>query len=48
MTPPGLYALGLPFMRRRNSSFIDGVGHDAYELAGELAHWLSQGRRLAA
>jgi putative flavoprotein involved in K+ transport len=28
----GLYYLGLPFMRRRKSSFIDGVGPDAAEL----------------
>lgn len=26
---PGLYVLGLPFMRRRSSAFIDGVGGDA-------------------
>jgi putative flavoprotein involved in K+ transport len=30
---PGLYALGLQFMTRRRSSFIDGVGRDAEELA---------------
>jgi putative flavoprotein involved in K+ transport len=30
---PGLYALGLTFMRRRRSSFIDGCGIDAAELA---------------
>ena len=30
---PGLYVLGLRFMRRRNSNFIDGVGADAFELA---------------
>ena len=30
VTPaPGLYTLGLQFMRRRKSSFIDGVGDDA-------------------
>jgi putative flavoprotein involved in K+ transport len=29
---PGLFFLGLPFMRRRKSSFIDGVGPDATEL----------------
>ena len=34
---PGLYALGLPFMRRRNSSFIDGVGQDAREIVQHLA-----------
>ncbi len=32
----GLYILGLPFLRRRNSSFIDGVGTDAAELASHL------------
>ncbi|POF32417.1 NAD(P)-binding domain-containing protein [Roseibium marinum] len=26
---PGIYALGLPFMRRRKSALIDGVGADA-------------------
>ena len=26
---PGMYVMGLPFMRRRKSSFIDGVGDDA-------------------
>lgn len=34
---PGLYALGLHFLRRRNSSFIDGVGDDARWLSGEVA-----------
>ncbi len=29
---PGLYFLGLPFMRRRKSNFIDGVGPDAADL----------------
>ena len=28
---PGLYVLGLPFLRRRRSSFIDGVGGDAVD-----------------
>ncbi len=32
----GLYALGLRFQRRRNSSFLDGVGTDARELADHL------------
>jgi putative flavoprotein involved in K+ transport len=26
---PGLFVLGLPFMRHRNSALIDGVGQDA-------------------
>jgi putative flavoprotein involved in K+ transport len=34
---PGLYALGLQFMRRRKSAFIDGVGDDARELTEHLA-----------
>jgi hypothetical protein len=33
---PGLYFIGLPFMRRRKSSFIDGVGPDATELVEDL------------
>jgi putative flavoprotein involved in K+ transport len=33
---PGLYLLGLPFMRRRKSSFIDGVGPDSAELVAHL------------
>jgi putative flavoprotein involved in K+ transport len=33
----GLYTLGLQFMIRRNSSFIDGVGIDAEEIAAEIA-----------
>ena len=33
---PGLYFLGLPFMRRRKSSFIDGVGPDSAELVEHL------------
>jgi putative flavoprotein involved in K+ transport len=43
ITPaPGLYVLGLRFLRRRKSNFIDGVGQDALELAEHIA------RRLAA
>jgi putative flavoprotein involved in K+ transport len=33
---PGLYVMGLPFMRRRKSSFIDGVGDDARDLSAHL------------
>ncbi|HSD25800.1 MAG TPA: NAD(P)-binding domain-containing protein [Vicinamibacteria bacterium] len=45
VTPfPGLYVIGLYFLRRRKSSFIDGVGRDAMELAAHLAGHL----RLAA
>lgn len=33
----GLYAIGLRFQRRRNSSFIDGAGGDAEALACHIA-----------
>jgi putative flavoprotein involved in K+ transport len=33
----GLYVLGLNFQRRRNSSFIDGVGGDALVIAQQIA-----------
>jgi putative flavoprotein involved in K+ transport len=34
---PGMYVLGLPFTRRRKSSFLDGFGPDAEELTAHLA-----------
>ena len=34
---PGLYLIGLPFLRRRKSSLIDGAAADAAELAAHLA-----------
>jgi putative flavoprotein involved in K+ transport len=37
---PGLYALGLPFMRRRKSSFIHGAEDDARDLSRHLAAFL--------
>ena len=40
---PGLYVLGLPFMRRRKSSFLDGVGPDAHDLAEHLVAHLACG-----
>jgi putative flavoprotein involved in K+ transport len=49
VTPsPGLYVLGLRFLRRRRSNFIDGVGLDAEELAGEVLDHLAQPSRIAA
>jgi putative flavoprotein involved in K+ transport len=39
---PGLYLLGLPFMRRRKSSFLDGIGLDAADLVGHLHAHLDQ------
>jgi putative flavoprotein involved in K+ transport len=36
LVAPGLYALGLPFLRRRNSALIDGVGADAAHIADHI------------
>ena len=33
---PGLYVLGLPFLRRRNSALLDGVGADARFIADHI------------
>ncbi|MCG8440711.1 MAG: NAD(P)-binding domain-containing protein [Caulobacterales bacterium] len=41
---PGVYALGLPFLRRRKSTLIDGAGRDARELADHLIHRLDDRR----
>lgn len=38
---PGLYVTGLPFLRRRKSSFIHGAEDDARELTEHLAGWLA-------
>ncbi len=45
---PGLYAMALPFMRRRNSTFIDGVGADARDLTQHICAQLGQTPRVAA
>lgn len=34
---PGMYVMGLPFMRRRKSSYIHGAMDDARDLSGHLA-----------
>jgi len=39
---PGMYVLGLPFMRRRKSSFIDGANDDAADLAAHLSMRLAR------
>jgi putative flavoprotein involved in K+ transport len=38
---PGMYVVGLPFLRRRKSSFLDGVGPDADDLATHLVGHLA-------
>ncbi|MPZ41597.1 MAG: SidA/IucD/PvdA family monooxygenase [Rhizobiales bacterium] len=37
---PGLYVMGLHFMRRRKSSLIDGAGDDARDLSNHLSSYL--------
>ncbi len=37
---PGLYALALPLLRRRRSTFICGIEDDAREVTAELVHYL--------
>ena len=38
---PGLYVIGMPFLRRRKSSLIDGSGPDSEFLAGQIAGFLA-------
>jgi putative flavoprotein involved in K+ transport len=40
---PGLYVLGLPYLRRRKSSFIHGAEDDVREIAAQLAAHLERG-----
>lgn len=37
---PGLYLIGMPFLRKRKSSLIDGAGDDARALSAHLAAYL--------
>jgi putative flavoprotein involved in K+ transport len=46
---PGLYLIGLPFLRRRKSTLIDGAASDARELVADLvAHLDTLARRRAS
>jgi putative flavoprotein involved in K+ transport len=38
---PGMYLMGMQFLRRRKSALIDGAGDDARELCAHLADYLS-------
>jgi len=40
---PGLYALGLPVLRRRKSTFIHGSEDDARDVIGHLAQYVGAG-----
>ena len=45
---PGLYALGLPVLRRRKSTFLHGIEDDAREVIDELDRHLRRGSRVGA
>jgi putative flavoprotein involved in K+ transport len=38
---PGMYVMGIPFLRRRKSTFIDGAADDARDLAAHLVSYLA-------
>ena len=38
---PGLYAIGLPVLRRRKSTFIHGAEDDARDIVDNLAAYLA-------
>ena len=42
---PGFYLMGLPYMRRRKSSFIYGTGDDARDISNHLQNYV---RRMKA
>lgn len=39
---PGMYLMGMQFLRRRKSALIDGAGDDARDLSGHLAAYLDR------
>ncbi|HMC39509.1 MAG TPA: hypothetical protein VKI19_07590, partial [Acidimicrobiales bacterium] len=39
---PGVYVMGANFLRRRKSTFIDGVGDDAREITDHMAAYLDE------
>ena len=46
VTPwPGLYVTGLPVLRRRRSTFIDGAAADAADITGHLVAYLDDRAR---
>jgi putative flavoprotein involved in K+ transport len=45
---PGLYALGLPVLRRRKSTFIHGIEDDAREVIGHLTGFLAGDEQVRA
>ena len=39
---PGMYLMGMPFLRRRKSTLIDGAGDDARDLVAHLASYIDR------
>jgi putative flavoprotein involved in K+ transport len=39
---PGMYLMGMQFLRRRKSALIDGAGDDARDLSAHLAAYLDK------
>jgi putative flavoprotein involved in K+ transport len=39
---PGVYALGMRFLRKRDSNFIGGAGTDAIALSRHIAGYLNR------
>jgi putative flavoprotein involved in K+ transport len=44
VSSPGMYLMGMQFLRRRKSALIDGAGDDARELSAHLAAYLDKSR----
>jgi putative flavoprotein involved in K+ transport len=45
VSAPGVYLMGMQFLRRRKSALIDGAGDDARELSAHLAAYLDNDMR---
>ena len=43
VSTPGMYVMGLQFLRRRKSALIDGAGADAHDLSDHLLRFLHDG-----
>jgi putative flavoprotein involved in K+ transport len=48
VSSPGMYLMGMQFLRRRKSALIDGAGDDARELSAHLASYLDGSRAARA
>jgi len=45
---PGVYAMGLPVLRRRKSTFITGAAEDAHDVVAHLAEYLGSSGKISA